>query len=137
MRKKEEKSTRSVFIHSDVKKFVFNGKKYVIENHKSVDNELLRKHGLLFFDVKKLQFPLTIREFKQGDKFQPIGLKGQKLLSDWFIDKKMSRFEKQSIGVIEDSKNVIIGLLGQTISEKVKINTNSNDIICIRLHRQN
>jgi tRNA(Ile)-lysidine synthase len=43
------------------------------------------------FDLDLLQFPLTLRRWRAGDRFQPLGMKGEKKLSDHFVDLKMPR----------------------------------------------
>ena len=43
------------------------------------------------FDLDRLQFPLRLRRWKEGDRFQPLGMKGEKKLSDHFVDLKMPR----------------------------------------------
>jgi tRNA(Ile)-lysidine synthase len=41
------------------------------------------------FDAALLPDPLTVRNFRPGDRFQPIGMQGHKKLKDLFIEKKV------------------------------------------------
>ena len=65
-------------------------------------------------------FPLTLRKWKQGDRFQPLGMKGSKLISDFFIDEKINLNEKGEITML-CSNNEVLWVAGHRISEKVKI----------------
>lgn len=47
------------------------------------------------FDADKLQFPLHVRHWQEGDRFHPLGMKGTKKLSDFFVDRKCSILEKR------------------------------------------
>ena len=72
------------------------------------------------FDYQKLQFPLILRRWKKGDVFTPIGMKGKKKLSDFFIDNKISIPEKENICVLCSSAE-IIWIVGYRISDKFKV----------------
>ena len=76
-------------------------------------------------DANKLQFPLVIRKWQTGDFFQPLGMKGNKKLSDFFIDEKFSLIEKDNTFVMV-SGNDIVWVIGHRISEHYKVNQNSN-----------
>lgn len=65
-------------------------------------------------------FPLTIRNWKRGDRFIPLGMKGSKLLSDFFIDQKINVLEKSKIPLL-CSNNEILWVLGYQISDMVKV----------------
>lgn len=88
------------------------------------------KIALLDFD--KLKFPLVMRKWKEGDKFKPLGLKGSKKLSDFFIDKKFSVFEKDEIYVLESDMQ-ICWIVGQRIDDRFKISKNTKKIIRFEL----
>ena len=45
----------------------------------------------------KLKFPVTLRTWRHGDFFYPFGGKGKKKLSDFFIDQKINRLQKEQI----------------------------------------
>lgn len=90
--------------------------KFSVEEEISVEN----KKTIAFFDFNKLDFPLTIRKWKEGDFFHPLGMRGKKKLSDFFIDEKFSIFEKEECFLL-CNKEEIIWIIGHRISEKYKI----------------
>ena len=89
-------------------KFVDNFKLNEIKN---------KKVAVLNYD--KLEFPLTIRNWKEGDWFIPSGMKGKKKLSDYFIDNKFSLIEKKRCFVL-CSNNDIVWIVGHRIDERYK-----------------
>ena len=78
-----------------------------------------------FFNFSKLHFPLKLRKWKSGDKIQPLGMKGNKKISDILIDYKISILEKENIFVLESNKD-IIWVVGILISDKYKLDKNSS-----------
>ena len=71
-------------------------------------------------DLDTLSFPLTIRKWREGDAFQPIGMKGKKKLSDFFIDRKLSIAEKEDTWLLV-SGGEIAWVIGQRIDERFKV----------------
>lgn len=63
-------------------------------------------------DADLLKFPLTLRRIQEGDRFQPFGMKGSQLVSDYLTNKKVSRFEKSHQYVL-CSGNEIVWLVGR------------------------
>ena len=76
-------------------------------------------------DANKLQFPLTIRKWQTGDYFQPLGMKGNKKLSDFFIDEKFTLIEKDNTFVMVSGTD-IVWVIGHRISDQYKVTQNSN-----------
>jgi tRNA(Ile)-lysidine synthase len=58
--------------------------------------------------------------WKAGDKFQPLGMKGQKKVSDFLIDEKVPLSLKDRQLVLT-SENRIIWLVGHQIDDKYKV----------------
>ncbi len=73
------------------------------------------------FDMDKIAFPLKLRHWKKGDKFKPLGMKGSKLLSDFFNDLGFSEYQKRKVWVMEDANGLILWVVGYRINDKVKI----------------
>lgn len=70
-----------------------------------------------------LVFPLQIRKWQAADSFQPLGMQGNKKLSDFFIDEKFSLIEKDNTFVMVSGTD-IVWVIGHRISEKYKVNHN-------------
>lgn len=85
-----------------------------------------------WLDYSKLTFPLTLRKWQHGDKFQPLGMKGKKKISDYLIDKKIPLPIKENTLVLE-SAGEIIWLVGHRIDERYKVETNSKIIYLAKL----
>ena len=84
----------------------------------------------LYLDIDKLSFPLVFRSWEKGDKMQPLGMKGNKKLSDIFSDLKVSPLKKDQMVIIESGKK-IAGLLGFRIAEWAKVDEKTQEVLKI------
>ena len=48
-------------------------------------------HHLEFFDADKVGEQITLRHWRPGDRFQPIGMKSAPKLQDWFVNQRIPR----------------------------------------------
>lgn len=85
-------------------------------------------------DLEKLKFPLSIRKWQQGDTFQPLGMKGKKKLSDFFIDLKLSLTEKENVFILL-SDNKIAWIIGYRIDDRFKVTDKTNKIYFAELSK--
>ena len=77
-------------IRSSVKKINLPGGELIFQpNFKFELTTSIREENTAFIDASRLQFPLAIRTWKNGDSFYPLGMNQKKKLSDYFIDKKL------------------------------------------------
>lgn len=93
-------------------------------------NEFVRGSNPLFLDLDKIQMPMTLRKWQKGDRIQPLGMHGTKLISDILIDHKFSAFEKDSVFVLKDSSS-ILAVLGLMISDGHKVSVGSSRLLRI------
>lgn len=63
--------------------------------------------GIFMADYDKLQFPLLLRPWRPGDKMIPLGMKGQKKISDLLIDAKIPLHRKKNIMVLTSGEHII------------------------------
>lgn len=84
------------------------------------------------FDYNKLVFPLSIRKWKSGDKFIPLGMKKFKKLSDFFIDEKYSILDKENQWILCSHENVI-WIIGRRIDERYKIDSKTKKVYLAEL----
>jgi tRNA(Ile)-lysidine synthase len=82
-------------------------------------------------DKGKLHFPLTLRRWQQNDRFIPLGMKGSKLVSDFFIDSKISNFGKDDVWLLV-SANEIAWVVGFRISDRFKVTPNTEQVLSIK-----
>ena len=83
-------------------------------------------------DFSKLHFPLTLRPWKNGDRFQPFGMQGMKKVSDFLIDQKIPRNLKKGIYVLE-CKNEIVWVVGFRIDDRFKVDENTDKVYQLEL----
>ena len=81
------------------------------------------------FEVNSLQFPLTVRKWKNGDTFTPFGMKGRKKVSDYLTGLKIPLQEKEKTFVLSDKKGTILWVVPFMINEKMKVNDLSKELI--------
>lgn len=83
-------------------------------------------------DANLLLFPLKLRKWKEGDSFRPIGMKGKKKISDFFIDKKFSLQEKENTWLLL-SGSKIVWVIGHRMDDRFKITNATSKIYRMEL----
>lgn len=92
---------------------------------------MMQKHtNTIYIDAAKVTQELVLRNRQQGDMFSPIGMMGSKKLKDYFIDRKTPREKRDEIFLLADG-NEIVWIIGDLISEKYKITTQTKKVIVI------
>lgn len=87
-----------------------------------------KNQNIACIDADKITFPLTVRNWKKGDYFYPLGMKGRKLLSDFFTDNKLNIYEKENIYIL-CSENKIVWIIGKRLDDRFKISKNTKNIL--------
>lgn len=87
----------------------------------------------IFVDEEKLSYPLTLRQWKSGDSFYPLGMNGKsKKVSKLFKDEKMSIIEKENAWIL-CSATEIVWVIGIRADERFKISNTTTNILQIDL----
>lgn len=86
----------------------------------------------IFVDKDLLKFPLTIRQWQEGDYFYPLGMKGKKKLSKYFKDEKLSLIDKESVLLLCSGKE-IVWIINRRADNRFKVSANTKQIIKIEL----
>ncbi len=84
----------------------------------------------IFVDFEKIQFPLKLRKWQEGDYFYPFGMNGKKKLSKYFKDEKINVFEKNEVWILE-CNHQIVWLVGYRMDERFKIDSQTKKVIKI------
>lgn len=73
----------------------------------------------VMLDMERLDFPLEIRTWEEGDRFIPLGMKNSKKISDFLIDLKIPLLRKKSVKVLV-SEGEIAWVIGLRVADWAK-----------------
>ena len=104
-------------------------KKIEVKKYANNSSEINRNKNNAQCDYDKVCFPVIIRNYKKGEKFQPLGMKNNKKISSFLSDNKVSYIDKMDQLVAVDAGGTVIWLVGQQIIDKIKINSNTQNIL--------
>ncbi len=109
------------------------GKEVVIEE---TDRDQFRDYSgppnTALMDYESLQFPLKMRNFRPGDRFCPLGVKGTQKLKDFFIDHKVPKFERPKIPLLI-SEEMIAWIVGYRIDDRVKVTEKTRKVLKVKV----
>ena len=97
-------------------------------------------NNVLQLDSAKVEWPIRVRPWRDGDRIQPLGMEGSKLIADILTDKKIVSSQKREAFLIESFDGIICAVIfphitndGQTgiISERVKCSSATKHILQI------
>ncbi len=104
--------------------------KFERKEGKLEDLKNLQSNNTLILDFDQIEFPFIIRNWKPGDQFSPLGLKGSKKVSDYLIDLKINMFEKEKTLLIE-TKGQIAAILPNRPSNQFSVTANTTKLYII------
>jgi tRNA(Ile)-lysidine synthase len=86
----------------------------------------------LYLNKEKTGDNYILQTWQHGYRFKPLGMNGNKLVSDYLIDKKINLFEKQKCMVLVSKKNhEIAAVIPYQISNDYKLENDSKSILKI------
>lgn len=107
-------SFRKIMLTSDLKEKIIAGE--------------MDDNNVAWMDAGKLIYPLQLRHWKKGDVFHPLGMRGNKKISDFFTDLKYSALQKEKAWLL-CSANKIAWVAGERMDDKFKITASTGTSI--------
>ena len=120
--KKKKSDEPEIIIHSidEFEKYGFTIEKKLYDPN----FKIVKSSNIIYVDEQKINFPLTIRGWKQGDYFYPFGMKTKKKVSNFFTDLKIDLLEKQKVRLL-CSQNQIVWIINYRADNRFRINGNT------------
>ncbi len=91
-------------------------------------------HDQAYFDMDRLIMPLTVRNFRKGDRIRPFGLKGSQKLKKMFIDRKIPRSQRPKIPLVV-SGGQILWVAGVRRSNLAPVTRHTKRILHLCYHK--
>lgn len=89
------------------------------------------KHVVAFSNDMMKCSQFVLRHWRQGDRFRPFGMRGSKLVSDLFVDLKLTQAEKSAAWLLEaDGK--ILWVLGYRAAHEFVVTPGTTDYVIFR-----
>ncbi|SFF04907.1 tRNA lysidine(34) synthetase TilS [Thermophagus xiamenensis] len=129
---KEKDEQEYFYINSDetevLKPVPLKIRRFVPDN----DFRFSRSPQCIHLDADMIEFPLTLRHWKPGDQFRPLGMETFKKLSDFFVDEKFSLVDKERTWLLL-SGDQIVWVVGRRIDDRFKVTAKTKNILEIKM----
>jgi tRNA(Ile)-lysidine synthase len=111
------------------------GTLYVKERKFNVNAEITTNENvdfggknIIYLDLDKIHLPLIIRNRRDGDWFQPLGMSGRQKIKDFFINNKIAVINRDKIMLLIDKLSVIC-IENMHLSDRVKITGETKNVL--------
>lgn len=99
---------------------------------KTVESIARTSKNVIYIDKEKLNFPLKLRFWRDGDSFQPLGMKGKKKISKYLKDEKLSLVEKENTWLLTSDTD-IVWVVGLRADDRYKVVESTKEILKVQL----
>ncbi len=131
---RQKKSYKNVSVKmkpGDRKKI--DGKTFSITEKDRKMIKLNSTRGIEFVDISRCTKNFELRNWKAGDRFHPIGMKGTKKISDFLTEQKIPVAERKNKLVLTNSGK-IVWVVGYRIDDRFKVTNKTKKVfeLCFR-----
>lgn len=84
----------------------------------------------LYLDAGKLEWPITVRRWREGDRIQPLGMEGHQLVSDHLTNRKIRAAHKEKALVVQSFEETICAIIFPPIKNQSQPGTISEQVRC-------
>lgn len=104
---------------------------YRFESSIAANTGVRTESHLVQLDAEKIVFPLSIRAWKKGDRFRPLGMKGHKKLSDLFVSLKIPVYRKHTVPVVTNGNGDILWVVPYRMDDRYKITSKTKKVLTL------
>jgi tRNA(Ile)-lysidine synthase len=126
----DEDDCEVVVERDDMRSYCGNSVLYY--EHTDIDNvsEYQLPNDVALIDESKLQYPLRLRRWREGDTFIPFGMAGRKKVGDYLTDHKVPIVERKRQFVLVSGED-IVWVVGRRTDDRFRIGNNTENILKI------
>lgn len=84
--------------------------------------------SVAWLDYEAACFPLTVRSFRPGDRFQPLGMEGEKKVKDFFIECKIPAAHRKRIPLLY-KKEHLLWVAGLRLDHRARVKPESKRVL--------
>ncbi|MFQ5432891.1 MAG: tRNA lysidine(34) synthetase TilS [Nitrospinota bacterium] len=95
-------------------------------------HDLMGNGNSVYLDGDSVPADAQFRNRNDGDRFHPLGASGTQKLKQYFIDKKIPRWERDSVLLLASGSNVL-WVAGYRLSEEVRVGEDSKNVLKLQL----
>ena len=104
----------------------------VVKMERDKDLDFESPPMIAYLAADKLQFPLLLRNFRPGDRFIPLGMKGHKKVKDFFVDLKIPSPLRDATPILF-SKDTPVWICGFRIDERFKVTPHTRKVLKVTI----
>lgn len=93
--------------------------------------QILDKSYVAAIDQDKLELPLVLRPWKQGDYFYPLGLNKKKKVNRFLMDQKLGTLEKERTLILTSGDHVV-WVVGQRMDHRFRVTEHTKTVLEIK-----
>ncbi|NII85096.1 MULTISPECIES: tRNA lysidine(34) synthetase TilS [unclassified Pedobacter] len=123
--------TANQFIHPTTENIAFANDEISLRFTDEVRFEI--NSNKAFVNADKLIFPLILRNWQNGDKFIPLGMRNPKKVSDYFIDEKVPLHLKSVTPILVNGNGEIVWIAGMRQDNRYKLTTATKKVAIFEL----
>ncbi|MBR1961364.1 MAG: tRNA lysidine(34) synthetase TilS [Alistipes sp.] len=126
----EEDDCEVVVEMDDMRSYCGNSVLYY--EHTDIDNvnEYQLPNDVALIDESKLQYPLRLRRWREGDSFIPFGMAGRKKVGDFLTDCKVPIVERKRQFVLVSGED-IVWIVGRRTDDRFRVGANTENVLRI------
>lgn len=87
---------------------------------------------IAFLNADQITYPLTIRNFRAGDRFIPLGMSGHRKVKDFFIDLKVPREERARTPLLTHQGEVL-WVCGFRIDNRFRVTADTKKVLKVTI----
>jgi tRNA(Ile)-lysidine synthase len=88
--------------------------------------------AVALLDFDGIDFPLTLRSFRAGDRLQPLGMEGEKKVKDLFIDCKIPALQRKRVPLLFWGDR-LLWVAGVRIDHRARLKPETRRILRVEL----